>query len=253
MQDLSNFEREYAVWYSGGSGGFITAWLLQVCIDHTTLCTALQNFPANIKTKHTAWQDHEQVPDDVGIISNGFYPNGRIHNTNIIKEQVTSMIESIVHNDKDMFNKTLSARLRYFFTTHLWKRCWHYNDDRDHYLNSEQFALLNDSEFLKKVTDPVFNNDSMVYVVAPQQYQRIANQTKLSTYSEFNINDIILKNKEKIKIFYTKSLWKGDYISNLETIINRPLTDAQKTACIALRNHWLSIQPSEIKRFINEC
>jgi hypothetical protein len=104
--------------------------------------------------------------------------------------------------------------------------------------------------FLKEITDPVFTNETLVYVVAPREYQKIANKTKLSTYASYDINDTVLKRKDQLNIFFTSTIWQNKYINNLEVIIKRKLTTEQATACTKLCNYWLAVQPNELKEYI---
>jgi hypothetical protein len=242
--------KHYAVWYIGGSGGYIVSWLLQLCIDPELLPIALDNFDLSIDTKNKQWKSFEDVPPNIGIVANAFYSKNTT-NADIINSQTITLLTNIISSTENSFNKTLPARIKYFLTSYVWGKSSFNINEKTHLANSKQFKLINNPLILDQYTTPVFNADKSIFVIAPKEFTSISLESKTThTLIDYNIENIIISFERHLKIFYTSNIWKDSYIENLERITNKQLTPRAIAACNVLVKRWLLVQPKLVKEYI---
>ena len=157
----------------------------------------------------------------------------------------------MINHTSTSFNKTLGARIKYFLINYIWKRCWFLDTDFNDYINSKAFRKIKNINYLRDITDDVFNINKIVFVVAPEEFKRLALEQKVNASLHYNINKHVLKHKHQVKIFYTENLWKNNYINNLEEIIGYKLSNESIIACTKLQKQWINVQPQVIKDYVN--
>jgi hypothetical protein len=236
-------KKQYVVWYNGGSGGFITAWLIQLCIDPSKLNNAFENFPSILKSDRSKWQQYEQVPPDVGLMCNAFDPCV-YYNVNI-EDYAKKILNKIVTNNTLSVYDLFYCRSKYFLVNHVYEKGHATDEDYQRYSKEIEKYGTADINYFKTQTDILFDSDKIIFVCAPTEYQRIAQQTKQSRDISFDINDVLI-DYPKLKSFEIRSIWDQNYIPSLERVLNQKITTESQQAIKKLIDHYLNVAPSEI-------
>ena len=116
-------DKHYIVWYKALGGGLITSWLFQLCVNHKSLNEALNVFPVDLKDNNSNWFKYEKVPPNVGVISNGLYPN-TYYNTSNYELYATQALDDLFNSNGDSIYTLLRARIKYYLTNFVWGKCW---------------------------------------------------------------------------------------------------------------------------------
>jgi hypothetical protein len=238
-------DKHYIVWYKALGGGLITSWLFQLCVNHKSLNEALNVFPVDLKDNNSNWFKYEKVPPNVGVISNGLYPN-TYYNTSNYELYATQALDDLFNSNGDSIYTLLRARIKYYLTNFVWGKCWSDTTNIDD-------CNLDNIDYIKNKTKILFDTTKAIFVVAPEQYIEVANNSKEKKYGVsasdlFDIGDVI-KNYDA-NVFYLQSLWNNTYVDNLELILNRKLTDSETKACEVLVNRWIDISSPSIKEYM---
>lgn len=236
------------VWYNGGSGGFITSWIIQLCIDPTKLNNAFENFPDVLKkdrSKWQRWQRYEKVPPNVGLMCNAFHPN--VYYTINTKDYANEILNKITTNTSGVYD-LLACRSYYFLVNHVYEKGHATDKDYQQYSKEIEKYRTADINYFKTQTDILFELDKIIFVHAPVEYQQIAQQTKQSRDISFDINDVLI-NYPKLKCFEIRSIWNQTYISNLEQLLGQKITLKSQKAIKKLIDHYINIAPTELRKY----
>ena len=237
-------KKKYVVWYPGGSGGYITSWLLQLAVNPLCIDLAYKNFPDLLESKPKDWRNYESIPPDVGLLCNTLNPNQQyLHNGNYSAE----VIDTLVNGGNSIYDLFYS-RVKYYLVNHVYET-GNVSIDQYHYVtnNPDEF-LINDMEHFKQMTDVLFNTDCSVFVYAPLEYQSLSAKIKKSRNFSIEVK-LLLEPYQNLKTFDILSVWNGSYRQELENILNRPLTAEQSDACANLVDRYIRISPQEFKDY----
>jgi len=255
-------EKKYIVRYQGGSGGFLVAWLLQMTVQSDCFDSALQCFHHSLKNNPIQWKNYEITPPNIAVLCNSFAPDYVIAN---YQERINSFLiydlEKIINNDIRIDSDwTLQKVLKAYLINEIFKKVlWNVFDENIDNL-SINVELL---EEIKKYNALLYTNSKNLLITAPQQFIKIANQTKAGTANGeikycglddsnyINYSATFNKYKDKLNLFPIESVWKGDWQDYIEKFIGKKLTPHQSHRCLTIISRWLEIQPTEIKKYIN--
>jgi hypothetical protein len=236
-------EKKYVIWYNGGSGGFITAWLVQLCLEPDRLSEAQENFPTVLEHNQAAWQRYEKVPPDVGLLCNTLEPNlyYNIDNTQYAKSTIDRMIKgnSSVY---DLF----FCRSKYFLVNHVYQQG--HTPTHRYGCVKKHLPDCTNVDFFKNLTDILFDVNKNIFVHAPAEYQRISQKIKQSRQIQFDVKTLATSYPE-LKIFETRTIWQGTYIQELEKVLERKISDQSQHACAILLDRYFKISPPELKNW----
>jgi hypothetical protein len=242
-------KKQYVVWYNGGSGGFITAWLIQLCIDPSKLNNAFENFPSVLKSDRLDWQRFEKVPPNVGLLSNAFHTG--TYYTVDIKKYAKEILNKIVTNNTLSVYDLFYCRSKYFLVNHVYEKGHATNEDYQRYSKEIEKYQTADINYFKTQTDILFESDKIIFVHAPIEYQRIAQQTKRSRDISLDLGDLLI-NYPTLKCFKIQSIWNQSYISNLERVLNQTITPESQRAIKKLIDHYINISPIELRNYCEQ-
>ena len=238
-------QKDFVVWYNGGSGGFIISWLIQVALNPDALQNAYLNFPVSLKDNHSQWKKYECIPDQVGLLCNVLDPSlyYQIDRSQYAK-QILSKIDGQPHNIYDNF----FCRSKFYLTNYIHGRGHTSLDDwKDVGSAPEKFGLDNQKHF-QTITDVLFDPKKCIFVCAPVEYQALAQKTKGSRNIDFDLTSVIT-DFPILKKVDIRHVWQKQHISMIEQIIERKLPVVSRNACNRLVDHYLSVAPTELSRW----
>jgi hypothetical protein len=241
-------KKQYVVWYNGGSGGFITSWLIQLCLDPSKLPNAFENFPDALKKKHSIWRRYEQVPPNVGLMCNAF--DCRVYYDNN-KNHTRKILDRLISTDTSSVYELFYCRSKYFLVNHVYEKGNATNEDYQRYSKEIEKYQTADINYFKAQTDILFEPDKIIFVHAPIEYQRIAQQTKQSRDISFDIGDALAE-YSGLNCFEIRSIWDQTYIQNLERVLNQKVSVESQKAIKVLVDHYLSISPPALRKYCEE-
>jgi hypothetical protein len=239
-------KKQYVVWYNGGSGGFITSWLIQLCLDPSKLPNAFENFPNALKNDQSNWQRYEQVPPNVGLMCNGFDPS--TYYTVDIEDYARKILNKVVTDDISSVYELFYCRSKYFLVNHVYEKGHATDEDYQGYSKEIEKYGTADINYFKAQTDILFESDKNIFVYAPEEYRRIAQQTKQSRDISFDINNALI-DYPTLKCFETRSIWDQTYIQNLERVLNQKILEESKKAIKKLVDHYLNVAPLKLREY----
>jgi hypothetical protein len=243
VNDITD-KKQYVVWYNGGSGGFITSWLIQLCIDPSLLDRAFENFPGKLKTDHLSWQKYEQVPPNVGLLCNSFDPHAYYVD---IKDHAKGILNKIISNDSSNIYDLFYCRSKYFLVSHVYQQG---NTTIEKYKKYSS-NLTYDKTYFKQQTDILFDATKNIFVRAPIEYQKIAQKTKQSRNISFDMESVLI-DYPTLKCFNIQSIWQRKYFSELEKVLDQSVNIKSQQVINKLVDHYLNIAPTELRKYCEE-
>lgn len=245
-EHMSN-TKKYVVWYKSGAGGFFVGWLLQTAIDPTLLENALAVFPVSLRDNSNVWKQHERTPPEVGLICNMFHANA--YYALDPEGDTRHVIESILAGNNSSMDTLLHCRVKFYIMNYVYQsghvNMQTYSDVKN---NPEKYRL-NEMEYVKDVTDILFNVSKNIFVNAPERYLELAAQSKNCRHYPTPINKIVAE--YPVKTFRLETIWCGGWEEEISKTLEIPLLIPAKLACEQLINRYLEVMPKPLKEFCN--
>jgi hypothetical protein len=239
--------KKYIVWYKSGAGGFFVGWLLQTALDPALLENALAVFPLTLKEKSQTWKQFERTPHEVGLICNMFHAN--TYYALDAEGDTRHVIESILAGNNKNIDTLLHCRIKFYLMNYVY-RSGHVTLQNllDVTTYPEKYQLT-DMEYVKRVTDVLFDVSKNIFVNAPERYLELAAQSKNCRHYPTPVNKIIAE--YPVKIFQLETVWQGGWEAEISKTLGLPLSISAKSACEKLIKRYLEVMPAPLKEFCN--
>jgi len=240
-------KKEYVIWYKAGAGGFFVSWLVQISMDPAMLNLALESFPVSLTAHPNNWKKYEKVPPAVGVLCNVFHPDPcfKIDFDSCMKKTLNT-----VTSQGESFYDLLHCRIKFYLVNHVWRSGNVTQQFFDYIRDNPEEFKLHDTEYIKNMTDIIFDVKKNIFVTAPEDYLKIVARVKKLRHVNSDINEV-LRQYTSLKTFSIDSIWKGRWIDELEKILEIKLSNQQVEACQIFVNHYFEIMPDEVKRYCN--
>jgi hypothetical protein len=241
-------EKKLVVWYKGGAGGFLVAWLLQVAFDHRYLDASLQVFPESLGSDSGSWTQHEKTPSSVAVLCNPFHPDV-VYQVDQ-EQEIRDVIEMILSGDSSSMDNLLYCRIKMYLCNYVYETGHPSKTLIDRVNLNHHHWHLEDLSLVKSMTDVLFEPEKNIFVIAPDRYCELAAKFKGSRFYSSPINQIVSQ-YPALKKFHIETVWKGTWLQELESVLGFELGKRSKNACEQLISRYLDIMPDEMKAFCN--
>jgi hypothetical protein len=164
------------------------------------------------------------------------------------KNHTRKILDRLISTDTSSVYELFYCRSKYFLVNHVYEKGNATNEDYQRYSKEIEKYQTADINYFKAQTDILFEPDKIIFVHAPIEYQRIAQQTKQSRDISFDINNALI-DYPTLKCFETRSIWDQTYIQNLERVLNQKILEESKKAIKKLVDHYLNVAPLKLREY----
>ena len=241
--------KQHTVWYKSGSGGMFVSWLLQICVDPTHLTDALIAFPKKLQHTTEQWKDYEQVPPNIGILCNVLHSTSPYY-ANDFKHQTQDTIDKL-KTGGDNFYDLLHCRIKYYLVNCVFNSGFVSSNVFDSVKSSVNSPIFQDTGYIKKQTDIIFDMSKNIFVVAPESFCRAAAISKNIAFQLSDINSVLVDPANNLNTFNLESVWVGTWQHELEKVLDTKLSSPQITACKTFVSHYLDLNATILKDVID--
>ena len=254
--------KKYVVWYQGGSGGFITAWLLQLAHNHELFDMALRNFPLELSKSPVSWNTYEIIPPDIGVQNNHFHENKYLSKDEYVR-QTTYSLNRLAYEQKEIqdLKDIRRTRINYILNNYIFDCVKQFDGPKLDYIYEDKSCRTHlkniPIDLFYSLSDILYDKSKVIIVSAPTWYMTLCSETKASVdasigceNSVFHISNMLIDYSSKLKIFNISSIWNDNYINEIENLLNISMNKNQKNACHQLVKRYMDIMPKNIKEII---